>query len=146
MLCQFGFDSPPINPQEIAEELGVDVFFVAMPEGCENVSGFFDPEGNSIYVNKNERPKRQTFTIAHELGHKILHEDWAKSNDYKVLLRNTSIVEKDAYEQEANAFAANLLVPKKMLERYKDFASIDELSDLFAVSRQMIGFRTQNGY
>lgn len=50
---------------------------------------------NEIYVNKNEYPKRQTFTIAHELGHKILHEPWPVSQDYQVLLRDTTAMIKD---------------------------------------------------
>lgn len=82
---------------------------------------------------------RQTFTVAHELGHKVLHEEWAKSSDYKVLLRDQLLTgDDDFYEKEANAFAANLLVPRKMLDQFWRTATVEQLSQLFAVSVPVI--------
>jgi Zn-dependent peptidase ImmA (M78 family) len=54
------------------------------------------------------------------------------------LLRDQSLTTKDPIEQEANAFAAHLLVPRAMLEKYRGLASIAELSELFAVSMPVI--------
>lgn len=130
---------PPINPAKIATEIAVEVYFAEFTGNYTNVSGFFDAFNNKIYVNKAESPTRQAFTIAHELGHKILHEEWAKSNDYKFLLREKlELPSKDWHEQEANTFAANLLVPEKMLSKYRNIASIGELARLFSVSESVI--------
>ena len=105
------------------------------------VSGFFDPEENVIYVNKEEPPLRQTFTIAHELAHALLHKEWAGTDDYKVFWRDMSRNSDDPHEKEANAFAANLLVPRKMLDEYFSGLTEADLSRLFAVSVPVISNR-----
>lgn len=138
LLDEFGFEEPPINPVRIARELGTDVCFVGLPQEHQNVSGFYDTTDNTIFVNEEEFPKRQTFTVAHELGHKVLHSEWAASENYKVLLRDSSLQSKDPIEQEANAFAAHLLVPRSMLLSYRKVATIEELSELFAVSMPVV--------
>jgi Zn-dependent peptidase ImmA (M78 family) len=135
LLQESGVLEPPVNPVKIAKEIvGMTVNFVTFTDESNDVSGFYDPQENAIFVNSEEYPLRQTFTVAHELGHKILHEEWAKSADYKVLLRNSERSEQDFREKEANAFAANLLMPRFMMDRYWESVSISQLSQLFAVS------------
>lgn len=145
VLDDFGFSAPPINPVTIARELGARVSFVSMPKH-PNVSGFYDAQDDAIYITKGEYPKRQTFTIAHELGHRLLHRDWAASNDYRVMLRDQSQMILDDKEQEANAFAAHLLVPRDMLNDYRRVASIEELSNLFIVSMPVIRNRLRREF
>lgn len=145
ILDEFGFSAPPIHPVTIARELGVRVWFVRLPEH-PNVSGFYDAEDDAIYIAKGEYPKRQTFTIAHELGHRLLHREWAASNDYRVMLRDQSQMVIDEKEQEANAFAAHLLVPRNMLDDYRHVASIEELSNLFVVSMPVIRNRLRREF
>ena len=129
---------PPVDPVMIARNRGLSVFFVELPPDMQSVSGFYDFEENAIFVNKDEYPLRQTFTIAHELGHKILHEDWVKTKDYRVLLRDQGGKSSDPREREANAFAAHLLVPRFMLSKYWNVMSVEALSELFAVSVPVI--------
>ena len=146
LIKKLAYMEPPVNPIDIANAIGMKVHFVTF-SGLDNVSGFYDALENSIYVNENESPVRQTFTIAHEIGHKVLHEEWAKSTEYKVLLRESlELPSKDPREQEANSFAANLLVPRFMLDKYKDFATVAELSNLFMVSRPVIQNRLRFEY
>jgi len=134
LLSEAGIDESPVNPIAIAKNIvGVKVDFVTFKPESSNISGFYDPQENAIFVNREEFPLRQTFTVAHELGHKILHEEWAKSSDYRVLLRD-SHSEDDFREKEANAFAANLLMPRSMVDRYWERLTMSELSQLFAVS------------
>lgn len=146
IIDEFGFCAPPINPVTIARDMGVKVYFVKLSAQHQNVSGFYDSADDAIYVNKDEYAKRKTFTIAHELGHRVLHREWASSNDYRVLLRDQSLQTVDAKEQEANAFAANLLVPTQMLAKYRNVASTEELSDLFAVSMPVIRNRLKREF
>lgn len=54
-----------------------------------------------IFLNKNIPADRARFSLAHELGHIIMHR-----------------VPTDTMEDEANAFAAELLAPSKELYRY----------------------------
>jgi hypothetical protein len=72
---EFGVTAPPVDPVRIARGIGVTVYFVIFETDKQNISGFFDYEERAIFVNRDEYPLRQTFTIAHELGHKILHEE-----------------------------------------------------------------------
>ncbi|MCK1650474.1 ImmA/IrrE family metallo-endopeptidase [Bradyrhizobium sp. 149] len=146
LLGDFGIDFPPVDPVTIARNLGMKVVFVEFDREHDNISGFYDPAENSIYVNSEEFALRQTFTIAHELGHKILHEEWAKSADYKILYRDQLLADDDPHEKEANAFAANLLVPRSMLDLYWDKLSLSELSKLFAVSVPVIKNRLSFEY
>lgn len=134
ILAEHEIVAPPINPVTIARERGVNVVFVAFAEGSRDVSGFYDCEENAIFVNRDEYPLRQTFTVAHELGHKVLHEEWAKSADYRVLLRDTTLDDQDFREKEANAFAAALLMPRALVDRYWRSLSVEQMSRLFAVS------------
>lgn len=147
VLDQFGFVEPPVNPVKISRELGIEVVFVEFDKEHNNISGFYDFEENSIYVNRNEFPLRQTFTIAHELGHKLLHEDWARSSEYRILMRDQDFSSnEDFHEKEANSFAANLLVPRFMLDRYWKDVTIEQLSQLFAVSVPVVRNRLSFEY
>jgi Zn-dependent peptidase ImmA (M78 family) len=135
LLSESGIVDPPVNPIKIAKDVvGMKVEFVTFAPGSNNISGFYDPQENEIIVNSEEYPLRQTFTVAHELGHKILHEEWAKTSDYKVLLRDSENTDGDFREKEANAFAANLLMPRFLMDRYWENLSHSQLSQLFAVS------------
>jgi Zn-dependent peptidase ImmA (M78 family) len=118
--------------------LGVTVYFVIFEDDKKNISGFFDCEERAIFVNKEEWPLRQTFTIAHELGHKVLHEELAQSGEYRVLLRDQDYFGEEPHEKEANAFAAHLLVPRFLLDEYWKYLTVEQLSQLFAVSVPMI--------
>ena len=145
LLQQFGLEKPPVNPMEIAQHLGVKVSFVEFEKKLNNISGFYDFEEDTIFVNMDEYPLRKTFTIAHELGHRILHAEWAKSSDYKVLMRG-DVPTDDPKEAEANTFAANLLVPRFMLNKYWEEYSATQLSELFVVSVPVIRNRISFEY
>jgi len=138
ILNEYGLEEPPINPVSIARDKGLDVKFVKFSGEYEGVSGFYDPEESAIYVNKDEYPLRQTFTIAHELAHALLHKEWAGTDEYRVFWRDLSRNSDDPHEKEANAFAAGLLVPRRMLDRYFRRLSEADLSRLFAVSVPVI--------
>ena len=146
ILNEASVQEPPVDPVELAERAGVLVRFVefAGPSN-ERISGFYDCEENIIMVNRNEFALRQTFTVAHELGHKVLHEEWAKSDQYRVLLRDPSLRDNNPMEQEANFFAANLLMPKFMMDEYYQLPT-HELSQLFAVSVPAVKVRLQSLY
>jgi Zn-dependent peptidase ImmA (M78 family)/transcriptional regulator with XRE-family HTH domain len=94
----------------LADEVGVVVARMPLgdeagsPDGCSAL----DPETGAAYILINsDKPRvRRRFTIAHELGHLALGH----------LLGGQVIVDetvrgKSQYEQQANAFAAGLLMP-----------------------------------
>lgn len=144
--AEFAITNPPVNPITLAREKGFDVNFVEFSGDSNKISGFYDVEEQSIFVNSDEFPLRQTFTVAHELGHALMHKEWAESDDYKVLLRDSEYNGHNAYEKEANAFAAHLLVPRFMLDDYWNENSVEALSQMFAVSVPMIKNRLSFEY
>jgi Zn-dependent peptidase ImmA (M78 family) len=137
LLKECGYVKPPIDPVQIAKMLGVSVHSASFQN--QDVSGLYDFEKNIVYINNKDSVERQTFTIAHEIGHLKLHSEWVKSSDYKVLLRSPH--DGDPKEIEANTFAADLLVPKKMLNEYRDIASRIELARAFGVSIEVVNNR-----
>lgn len=71
-----------------------------------------------IFTNSSSRLSREIFTLAHEIGHIILHINANKSfiDDHITLSgKNT-----DEKEQEANYFAANLLMPDDEIGKFLD--------------------------
>jgi Zn-dependent peptidase ImmA (M78 family) len=75
-----------------------------------------------------------------------LHEKQIIENPdaYQVLYRtNVLMDEQNPLEKEANCFAANLLVPMSMLERFKDY-SASIVATIFNVSQQVINFRLKD--
>lgn len=139
------YSAPPIPVLEIAEQNGVDVVFSNFGVEGDKVAGFCDFENARIYVNADDFLPRQTFTMAHELGHWVLHKDFfdAHPERYQILPRFQSVARHDPFEQEANSFAANLLVPKRLLAPVRH-ASVTSLAQIFAVSRSMMENRLKN--
>ena len=136
------FSTPPIPVLDIAETSGVDVVFDPFSQYSGRVSGFCDFAERRIYVNDDDSFERQRFTIAHELGHWVLHRELFESEPqrYAVLPRFSSPDFSDPIEQEANRFAADLLVPSHLLRPVKDVPPA-RLASIFEVSRQMMEIR-----
>ena len=140
------FAAPPVLADEIAKNVGLKVYsigFSSLDFPFGDISGFIDANTNTMYINSDEPPKRQNFTIAHELGHFILGH--IKEEDYKLLFRKSQLErDKLKIEKEANCFAANLLVPttfiKKIISDYP-FITNYQLSNLFGVSETVIRHR-----
>ena len=110
------------------------------------VSGFCDFAERKLYANQNDSSARRSFTIAHELGHWVLHQDYFRRypEKYPILPRFTMPNRMDPLEREANHFAANLLVPDRLLKQVWG-APVARLARAFNVSIQMMEFRLKNG-
>lgn len=139
------FSAPPIPALEIAERQGVDVVFADFGESSDRVAGFCDFSAAKLYVNADDITQRQTFTIAHELGHWLLHRHIFEqdADKYQIFPRYQEVDRHNPFEKEANHFAANLLVPMRLLKSVKD-APVSSLASAFAVSRSMMEFRLRN--
>ncbi len=135
------YSSPPIPVLEIAQDNGVDVVFADFKDRAEDVSGFCDLERRRIYVNHRDMPKRQSFTMAHELGHWLLHKAIFDDDPdtYRYLPRFATPRHNDL-EREANKFAAHLLVPERLLRPVRT-SRVSALADAFFVSRSMMEIR-----
>ncbi len=154
MLARLGIVNPAINPEEIANQLGV---VIAREKLDGNTSAMLyrkSGEAPVIGLNSTQSRKRQRFSIAHELGHLVLHPGRPLIVDHvRVNFRDDRASAGSFREEiEANAFAAELLMPKHMLERalmkFRLDTPEDEivkaLANTFEVSREAIGYRLVN--
>jgi len=141
LLVKYKIKKAPIDPEAIAEAEGIEVVYATFNGAIgDEVAGFSEPHNGRIVVNRNLHTNRKTYTIAHELGHHVLHKEYLDDDGaYQVFPRmNSYDGPKPPEEQEADAFAAELLVPLEMLRKYVDFASPSELARMFLVSREVI--------
>lgn len=136
------FSTPSVPVLEVAEQNGVNVVFSDLGKFSEKVSGLLDFNARRIYVNMADPSYRQRFTIAHELGHWMLHRPAFEANPdaYPVLPRFEKVEESNAFEQEANAFASELLVPQHLFTAVRG-APVSVLAKVFDVSRTMMEYR-----
>ena len=79
--------------------------------------------GYLIVINSRHHPNRRRFTGAHELGHYIYHRDLLDGGTGDTLAYRSDGSESPnerigpAQETEANRFAANLLMPNRLIEK-----------------------------
>lgn len=142
--------------QDVAKDAGISVFTVDLTDSINSweVSWFiyYDSEKNkySIYINSTERESRQRFTLAHELWHFYLHKDLLNEDKIIVDTKEAILFRKsesadDIIEQEANAFAVEILMPKELIERARNTTkNIVELCNIFQVSAQAMTYRLKN--
>jgi Zn-dependent peptidase ImmA (M78 family) len=145
-LIEHGIYSIPVDPVLLANKLGVTVSNAVFSD--PSLSGMIAKRGSatSLLVNDNDAATRKRFTIAHELGHKLLHlQDDGEFVDSEIDLFRSG--EADTYEQhtkevEANQFAAALLMDAEAVaEQWVKCKSIEALSEVFGVSKEAMGIR-----
>lgn len=134
-LRQTGEFQAPIPVEKLARALNVQIIYVETED--DDLSGFFyrDPlTGKSVIgVNDDHYKTRQRFTIAHEIGHLMLHsfEDlhYDRKGSGGIFRRSAeSATGENRDEVEANCFAAELLMPEELVY---DKLENSEISDIF---------------
>ncbi len=157
LLQSAGIVSPPVDVNRLAKRLGAAI----VPEALDpEVSGvlYRRPEGVVIAVNRDHAPTRRRFTVAHELGHLVLHQGRPLIVDHVVRARinlrdHRSSLATEREEIDANRFAANLLMPADLLNEHltkqlrrglKEQQTMDALAETFGVSPQAMEFRLTN--
>ncbi|MCG7400389.1 ImmA/IrrE family metallo-endopeptidase [Caballeronia zhejiangensis] len=157
LLVEFNITEAPVPVDQIAKRMGVDLRFSPLDD---ELSGMvFIKDGTPIIgINSLHHSNRQRFTIAHELGHFVLHRNEITNTvhvdkQFRVLLRDSvSAQGTDRLEIEANRFAAALLMPKHLVLKaiaesisdIDDDTPVAELAKKFKVSRQTMEYRVRN--
>lgn len=154
ILGEHGVLRAPVPVDRLAKKLGARLSYQPF-SGSDDVSGLLYRDGTRtiIGVNSAHAPTRQRFTIAHELGHLLLHPGRPMILDRaRVNLRDSvSSMATDSQEIEANQFAAALLMPRdfllaelKRLPAKQSDLLIEGLAQKFDVSREAIRHRLVN--
>ncbi len=132
----------PINPVRVLTKYGITLKQGTFPN--ENVAGALDRSTKTIFISENDPFFRQAFTIAHEVGHFILHTGVEKDVLYRTDILMIDKQNKEE-EQEANWFAAALLMPKDMIEAYwHSLHDIENMAKLFGTSYSAMLWRLKN--
>ena len=119
-LASLGFDpSGPVPVEQIAEMyLGYDFDFVeANGRLGSDIIGGIDFDSNTIIINSaiEDHIGRYSFTIAHEIGHHVLHRElFLKARSvHSIMCRGGS--KRPIEEMQADRFAEALLMPKELV-------------------------------
>jgi len=155
-------DTSPVPVEDIVRQLGIELQYVANTD--DQLSGFIYRDATTgktiLGVNADHSENRQRFTIAHELGHFLLHpldevliDRKGYGYGYGRLRSLDSSSGEFKEEREANLFAAELLMPEAILRKkaYEatpfDFIEEDDdniirtLASDFGVSPQSLTIR-----
>ncbi|MFC1404987.1 MULTISPECIES: ImmA/IrrE family metallo-endopeptidase [Streptacidiphilus] len=154
LLRRFSVDEPAVDPERLAKGVGAMVVYQTMQN---DVSGMLVRRGDEqkvIGVNGDHPRVRQRFTIAHELGHLMLHRGRPLILDTQVRVNRRDSVSStatDREEIEANRFAAALLAPEQMVRReIRDLQVttsdelVEKLAKRFVMSHAAMGHRLMN--
>lgn len=142
----------PVDVIGLAEELGVPIVYEDLGDDVSGVIRQADhaPNGYEIAVNEAHAETRKRFTIAHELGHFIYHRDFlgrgtGDTRAYRAEpgtgFPNPHITPRE--ERQANAFAANLLMPLALIAEFRErgVRSSALLAQIFKVSEEAMRIR-----
>lgn len=113
-----------VDPFDIATQHGLTIETKLMDE--QNLLGQFDLTKNHVILNSTGtiHPERFRFTMAHELGHFMLHAPWLQNcnvhsiDDTDETIGSELWINKEEtrrLECQANSFAAMLLMPKDIM-------------------------------
>jgi Zn-dependent peptidase ImmA (M78 family) len=133
---------PPVRLSELCHFLNATVY----EADSDNLDGallsYLEEENTKrriIMVNKDVPYTRKRFTVAHELGHLLLHHTPVN------FLRNQGPIYDPAREAEANAFASELLMPIQAMRRLAPLnPNPRSLAAAFAVSNESVYWRLKD--
>jgi hypothetical protein len=146
---------PPVDVEQLCESLCClrirttdDLGSVpGAPDGVA-LSGMLLPARKEVWVSEHEPWERRRFSIAHEVGHYLLHVGDISDGVFcrAADLRPDPESPERLREREANRFAAELLMPEQLVAREVGRHGPDPvaLAPLFAVSDLAMGFRLVN--
>lgn len=123
-------DTIPVPIERIAElELGIEIIPVSGLKFAFDIEGWISNDLKTITVDLHEfngEENRCRFTIAHEIGHLVLHREifeqqgFSNIEEWKDLVTNFDPKQYSYLETQANIFAGLILVPGEHLKEKYD--------------------------
>lgn len=118
LLEQFGHLAAPVRVERLAKDMDIIVRYEAL-QGELSGMAFVKDGAKFIVVNALHHPNRQRFTVAHEIGHHVLHPEKLDAGVHvdKLIMRRdvVSAAGTDDFEIQANIFASELLMPRDLM-------------------------------
>lgn len=117
--------SIPINIEYIIEfKHGMDIVPLPGLQSWFDIEGFSTSDFSTIYTDQfvyEQRPYRYRYTLAHELGHKVLHQEYLSKLKFSSISEWVNVVDQldpadhSKMEYQAYTFAGLVLVPPELL-------------------------------
>ncbi len=108
------------DPFLIAEKYAsIEIIHYPLPESVRGMYHYYK-KNSLIYINSGLSQEEQRVVCAHELGHYFLHP---KINI--LFLEKYTFISRNKLEQQANIFAAELLLPDQLFFTYEDYSYME---------------------
>lgn len=122
------------NPFEIINNLNA----ILVRTQLVGVHGFYQyfQRNNIIYIDESLPENEQLFVCAHELGHLFLHK---QANAF--FMDTKTYFNGSRYENEANAFAAELLIPDELILENPHYSK-QQIAKLAGYTEKLMDFKT----
>jgi Zn-dependent peptidase ImmA (M78 family) len=146
----------------IAETIGLKYLYEDLEKDFgKGTLGSMDFSSNTIFLNQRHFGEQEcnagllNFTIAHEIGHFILHKEIYENSAEKIALLHKKQIKNyesalKRIEYQANLFAGELLMPKTLFleewQKLKGTNYFDKrkiMCDFFVVSKSALGVRLE---
>lgn len=129
LLTEHAVTALPVQVEKIAKSRGIAVRFSPLDQELSGMALIKD--GVSVIgVNALHHPNRQRFTMAHELGHHVMHRELIDGTvhidkGFMLWRDNVAAQGTDLVEMQANAFASELLMPKQFISQIEGIENLD---------------------
>ncbi|SHK68420.1 ImmA/IrrE family metallo-endopeptidase [Tepidibacter formicigenes] len=110
------------DPEQIAKEMGLIIKYKSYNDYTK---GFYInvKRNKFIVINSNLDECSKRIVLAHELGHAMLH-----SSKEVHFIRENTLFPRGKIENEANKFAAELLIDDDIFNNYPDYFTIEQIA------------------
>lgn len=115
----------PVDVDELCDRLSIGVIYIPGLKKLLGIDAFITGDFKTIYADEDcaditKNDCRYRFTIAHELGHKVLHAKYYPTGltDMKTYNDFMSDFESKRAELQANSFAGMILCPRVEILRF----------------------------
>lgn len=133
---------PPVDLGRVARRFGLSLKKVNFDS--PDALGQLDRQNKTISVADGEYFPRVSFTIAHEIGHYVLHQNKSKDTFWRLESINIETQDKEE-ETEANVFAASLLMPEEHVRLWwSKTCDVNLVANIFGVSLSAMRYRLKN--
>ncbi len=148
LLDEFSVVEPPVPVRKIIEG---HVLTIEEVDREDSYDGELVAHQRKIRLNRRRPLTRQRFTLAHELGHWVLfhadrlHEEESDLDEYGDDAPPPTKLAREIHDEEANKFAAELLMPATWLpEHWKEYGrDAKKLATLYQVSEEAMWYRIE---
>ena len=138
MLKAAGITRAPISLRDVVSYLNLSLVERSREPFGSEAALVPVGDGHTIELRGRSGERRLRFTIAHEIGHFLLHPERAVAERGGATNRASARL-----EHEADQFAAELLMPDDLVRQavLEDGADVRRLADRFDVSTQAMSLR-----